>query len=138
MKTISDILQTSDSKLNFMRAIIRVAKCDKVITEEEKALVKESVDAIALPETYKNIIDETWDEDQISIHFETTKEKLYTLIQLVQLAWVDGNYALKEKEEIHLIAQEIGISLQSIDIIEQWVHEGIIWANKGEKLLDLE
>lgn len=138
MITLDDVLLTVDAKKNFMRAIIRIAKSDGKICEKEKEYVRGTVDSLGLPCSIKEELEKCWNDDNISVEFETLKEKIFTIMQIVQLAWIDGEYAIDEQAEVRRLATDLGISANTIDSVEAWVREGMQWVKRGEALLELE
>lgn len=136
---INSILLTKESKINFLKGIIRIAKCDGVKDENEFVFYQQAAISLGLDRDSVGLLDEAWEsENEIKIFFETTHEKMFFFIQGIQLCWIDGRYDLKEKQEIRNLAEELGISYNAIEKVEDWVKEGIEWNNKGEELLQLK
>lgn len=136
---INSILLTKESKINFLRGIIRIAKCDGVKDEKELIFYHQAAVALGLDEESIKVLDEDWDnENKAKIFFESTCEKMFFFIQGIQLCWIDGRYDSKERQEIRNLAEELDISCDAIEKVEDWVKEGIEWNNKGEKLLQLK
>lgn len=137
MITAKDVLVTEKSKMNFLKGLVRVAKCDNDISEAEKVYFDQEADMLELDSKVKKEINSLWNTSNIKVEFDSTKEKMYLITQLVQLCWVDGEYADSEKREITKLASEMGISKEAVVAVENWVSEGMAWSNKGEALLNL-
>lgn len=50
---------------------------------------------------------------------------------------MDGEYTREEQIEMKRLAKEIGVREEVLDVIEQWVLEGVRWTKKCEELLFL-
>ncbi len=135
---VEDVLITEKSKLNFLKGIIRLSKCDGIVDEEEKNYIDQVALGFDLSDSSKKELEQCWNmNNSIEIKFETSIEKNFFLIQCIQLSWIDGNYSEEEQREIRKIAVELGVLEDSIVKIEKWVEEGLEWNKRGEKLLEL-
>lgn len=74
---------------------------------------------------------------EITLAFGTDREKMFFLIQAVQLCWVDNNYSEAEQKELRNICQQIDISEEALREVEAWAQEGVEWNKRGEALLEL-
>lgn len=136
---LGKILVTKDSKINFLRGLIRLAKCDSILDDRELGFYYQAAYSMGLDENDTKEIN-LWIEtsDKLEVNFETIREKMFFFVQAVQLCWIDEEYKEIEKEEMRILANELGISIESLEKVEQWAYEGIIWNNKGNELLDLK
>lgn len=139
MMDVNAVLTTKGGRINFLKGLIRLAKCDGDLPEEELAFYQKAADAMGLGEEEQKLINEMKDSrEKINVHFETSREKMFFLIQAVQLCWIDNKYVDSEQKEMRTIANELGISLGALEKVEKWVSEGIEWNTKGNELLELE
>lgn len=130
------ILQTKDSKINFLKGLIRIAKCDGIVDESELEFYNQAACTMGLGQEDIQLLEECRStKDKISISFESSKEKMFFLVQVVQLCWVDGGYSDSEKTEVRCLAEEIGISQDALKAVEEWAYEGMVWNKKGNELL---
>lgn len=130
------ILHTKDSKINFLKGLIRIAKCDSVIDDNEQRFYNQAAYTMGLGQEDTQLLEECRNmEGKIDIFFESSKEKMFFLTQAVQLCWIDGGYTDSEKVEIHCLAEEMGISQSALEAVEDWAYEGIVWNKKGDELL---
>lgn len=135
---INEILTTTEAKHSFIAGLIRLAKVDGIIDEEEFTFFQQAAYGIGLDSNVVQELSALKDSDaKIEINFKTNKEKLFFLIQAVQLCLIDGNYSDIEKKELRNICTEVGISHGSLCEIENWAYEGIAWNKRGEELLNL-
>lgn len=136
---IEEILSSSETKINFLKGLIRIAKCDKNIDEKEMAYFLQASQSLGLDEVGQMEINDAWNSNiPIEISFETNEQKMFFFIEAIQLCWIDNMYQDIEKKEIRIISQELGISEEAIDKVEEWVREGIEWNNKSKDLLKLK
>lgn len=139
MFDVNRILVTRESKINFLKGLIRIAKSDGKNSVEEKNYFRQSAFAMELAKEDADYLEDFWDEkDKIEIDFANSEEKMFFLIQAIQLCWVDGGYLESEKQEMKFIASELNVSEEALEKVEEWAYEGICWDRKGEALLQLK
>lgn len=135
---IEEILITRESKMNFLKGLIRLAKCDDILDERELVFYQQAARGLGLDEKDIEELNSCWKEEKkINIIFETNKQKMFFFVQAVQLCWIDDKYKDIEKQEMRFIAKELNVSFSALEEIENWAYEGIVWNKKGEKLLEL-
>lgn len=135
---IMEILQTREARINFLKGLIRLAKADGVVDENEFAFYQQAAISLQLGEEEILTLDKIKSEEQkIALNFETDREKMFFLIQAVQLCWMDNNYSEAEQKELRTICQEIAISEEALRAVEAWAQEGVEWNKRGETLLAL-
>lgn len=136
MIELNSILASENDKINYLKAIIRVAKCDSVVTDEEKQYLVAAASLIGLSEEYYKDINSFWYSTDMKLHFSSPKAAAVTVLQLIQLCWIDGDYSKVEADEISVIAEELGVNRDRVDLMEAWVKEGIEWTNRGDSLIE--
>ena len=135
---IKEILQTKDGRISFLKGLIRLANADGIVDESEFAFYRQAAIALELGEEEILALEKVKSEGQeITLAFETDREKMFFLIQAVQLCWVDNNYSDAEQEELRNICREITITEKALKAVETWVQEGVEWNKRGEALLEL-
>lgn len=135
---IEKILIAKEAKVNFIKGLIRIAKCDGVQADEEVVFFQKAAQALGLEKEDMIELDQCWEKDEkIVVKFETNVEKMFFFIQAIQLCWVDNEYTNAEKQEIQSIANELGISAVALQTVENWAYEGIQWNRRGDDLLKL-
>ncbi|MDE6212410.1 MAG: hypothetical protein K2M70_02875 [Lachnospiraceae bacterium] len=135
---IKEVLQTREARVNFLRGLIRLAQTDGIVDENEFVFYRQVAVVLDLGESEVESLEKLKDEtNEITVNFETDREKMFFLIQAVQLCWVDNNYSDMEREELRDMCQEMSISVEALEKVEQWVSEGMEWNKRGEALLEL-
>lgn len=135
---IKMILQTKKSRISFLKGLIRLANADGVVDESEFVFYRQAAIALELDEEEILELEKVKGEGhEIMLDFGTDREKMFFLIQAIQLCWVDNNYSDAEQEELRNICREIAISEESLKVVEAWAQEGVEWNKRGEALLEL-
>lgn len=138
MMDVNAVLKTDSGKMNFLKGLIRLSKCDGVVDDNELLFFQQAALAFGLEEDAKEELSSYWEMNTpTSVEFENTQQRNFFFIQAIQLCWIDGSYTEREKEEIRRLAGELDTPIETIEDIEKWVYEGIVWNEKGNMLLDL-
>lgn len=91
---IKEILQTKEGRVSFLKGLIRLANADGIVDESEFAFYRQAAVALELGEEEILALEKVKSEGQeITLAFGTDREKMFFLIQAVQLCWVDNNYS---------------------------------------------
>lgn len=136
---IRDVVKTEESRINYLKGLIRIAESDNNKTAVEEGYINKIAEIFGA--TYSEIWKaETQNSDESSkeIYFETKQEKILFLMQALYLCWLDDEYSNLEKSEIITISDELGIEASELVEIESWIKQGIEWMEAGAKLLRLE
>lgn len=135
---VKEILQTKEGRVSFLKGLIRLANADGIVDESEFAFYRQAAVALELGEEEILALEKVKSEGQeITLAFGTDREKMFFLIQAVQLCWVDNNYSEAEQKELRNICQQIDISEEALREVEAWAQEGVEWNKRGEALLEL-
>lgn len=143
---IDAIYDCQADKVMFLKGLIRVSKVEGELSEEEILFLHNVAVGIGVSE--KNIkiletavgyeLDSEIGKKFFELSFDSKKKSIFFLEEAIQLCYIDDVYHEKEQNEIRVIANEVGISLDTVIAIEQWGLEGIKWKERGESLLSLE
>lgn len=135
---IKAILKTEKTRVAFLKGLMRLANADGIVDDSEIRFFKQAAVALDLDERYMEEIGSVrGNESKVHLEFDTNEEKMFFLIQAVQLCWVDNDYSDEEKVEIRKICQEINISNDALEAVEKWAEEGMEWNRRGDDLLKL-
>ncbi|MBW2186461.1 MAG: TerB family tellurite resistance protein [Deltaproteobacteria bacterium] len=136
MLELKNVFSSDEARYNFILACIRVAAADDEICEEESEYLTYVAQEIGLGlDRVSDAFIAAKDGAEV-VRFETRKESLTILKELISLCHIDGNYSASEKAEICKIASELNIEQASIDAIEDWVSEGTAWVENGKALVE--
>lgn len=135
---IKEILVTKEARVNFLRGLIRLANVDGHVDESEFIFYRQAASVLGLGEQEILELEKLGGgEDTITFNFETDKEKMFFLIQAVQLCWVNDDYSELERKDMRKICHELNISMETLEEVEKWALEGYEWNKRGETLLEL-
>lgn len=137
---INEILNTYDSRINFMKGIVSLAKVDGLIDADEhnffiNAMTTLNISSEDINELSKALTDKNIDKE---IKFDNKKQSLFFLKEAIQLCYCNNVYSVEEQELIKEFANKLNLSEETLKVIENWALEGFMWAKKGEELLELE
>jgi len=136
---INEILKTEAAKRSFLVGLVFLSKADGVVDESEKSFFLNAAASLELSEESVNEIDSCWAKDVMpKLVFNSKREKLFFLVQAVQLCNVDNVYCEEEKQLVNKLALDLGVTNDSVEKIEAWVKVGMEWQAEGDKLLELE
>lgn len=136
---IKAILKTEKTRAAFLKGLMRLANADGIVDDSEILFYRQAAVALELNQCYVEELENLrGNESKVRLEFDTSEEKMFFLIQAVQLCWVDNNYSDEEKAEIRKICQEINVSDNALEAVEKWAKEGMEWNRRGEELLKLE
>lgn len=126
-------------KIVFLRVLVHLAKTDGCFDENEKAFVKDIAFNFGLPE---NKVDEVFQDvsEQSLIEDASCIKNRKVALQLIKeaclLANSDGDLSEKEIVFIGKIGQTMGVELEKIEQISQWVVDRIIWLEEGKIIFE--
>ena len=143
---LTQMYATEEERVNFLKGMVRLARIDGVIEEEERVFFKNLLSALNISEEnsakLENVLNaDTVSEDVkdfLSVSFTNKKQAIFFLEEAIQLCYIDGVYHEKEQEEIRILAKEMNLLEDTVVEVEKWVQEGIAWQAKGKSLLSLE
>lgn len=83
---VKEILQTKEGRVSFLKGLIRLANADGIVDESEFAFYRQAAVALELGEEEILALEKVKSEGQeITLAFGTDREKMFFLIQAVQL-----------------------------------------------------
>lgn len=143
---VTDIYTNDMDRKIFLKGLIRTALVDKVVADEERIYLRSAAIGLGLkPDDVDELtaaleydLEKPAVQEYFKVDFDTKAKKIFLLEEIIQLANIDQDYSLAERHEVRKMAKEMGISDNTVEAIEEWVHDGIEWREKGETLLQLE
>lgn len=132
------IINSNESRINFIKGLIHLAKADGVILPEEQQYFIGAAYTLELSENdICELLKTIESNEPVIFNFESMQQKLLFIREAIQLCCIDNDYDENEQKEIYKIAKEFNIPQEHIKKIEQWVFDGIEWKNKGDEFLSL-
>lgn len=137
---INNVLETNESRVNFMKGLIALAKIDGVVDENEQGFFVGAMNSLSIGENdiiklSDQLVSSNIDKE---ILFNNKKQSLFFLKEAIQLCYCDSNYSEKERDLMKEFAEKLNVSEKTLKSIEEWALEGYMWSKKGEMLLEME
>ena len=128
-----------DERVAFLKVLVRLAKIDGNIDSEEKDFIKNLGMIFQVPsDRYDEIKNVGNDEDVIKAvkAIRSRKTALELIKEMCLLANSDSDLSDKETLLIGKVGQAMGVELEKIEQISQWVIDRIIWLEEGKIIFE--
>lgn len=130
-------IENETDKISYLRGLIRIAKADQNVTQEEKDYYEAIARGFGIEQNSIEILKKEWDGNiNDDVLFSDKSAALFFIQEAIQIAFIDGIYHESEKQEIRKIANSNAVNIAAVDEFEKWVAEGIAWQKKGEDILN--
>ena len=130
-------IEKETDKISYLRGLIRIAKADQNVTQEEKDYYEAIARGFGIEQNSIEILKKEWDGTiNDDVLFSDKSAALFFIQEAIQIAFIDGIYHESEKQEIRKIANNNAVNIAAVDEFEKWVAEGIAWQKKGEDILN--
>ena len=128
---------SEDEKVVFLRVLATLARIDGNFDEDEQAFVKDIAVIFGVPQSKFDVILASLSDDELVKEAAKIKNRQAAL-QLIKeaclLANSDGDLSEREVVLIGRIGQAMGIELEKIEQISQWVIDRIVWLEQGKMI----
>jgi uncharacterized tellurite resistance protein B-like protein len=135
---VSVISRIAESdRVPFIKVLAHLAAADDEVTLNEKQAVMDFAEAWDLNES---AIGEARDilrrgsaqslRDLVA-RFSEPNTPFLLLQELVRLSHADGEYGSAEREQVVAIAEQIGLSRETVEEVEEWIERGLAWDVSG-------
>ncbi len=128
-----------EEKVVFLKVLVALARSDGNFDDEEKAFIKDLAIIFGIrKESAANILVETSDEQLITdaSKIKNRAAALQLIKEACLLANSDGDLSEREVVLIGKIGQAMGVELEKIEQISQWVIDRIIWLEEGKIIFE--
>ena len=130
---------SEDEKVVFLRVLATLARIDGNFGEDEQAFVKDIAVIFGVPQSKFDVILASLSDDELVKEAAKIKNRQAAL-QLIKeaclLANSDGDLSEREVVLIGRIGQAMGIELEKIEQISQWVIDRIVWLEQGKMIFE--
>lgn len=134
------IAQMSENERKvFIKILAALARADGNFDDDEKSFIKDLAVAFNLSETTaENLLIETPKEQLINeaSQIKNRQAALQLIKEACLLANSDGDLSESEIVFIGKIGQAMGVELEKIEQISQWVIDHIIWLEEGKIIFE--
>ena len=130
---------SEDEKIIFLQALTALARSDDELEDEEKSFVKDLAIAFGITKDKAEIILQNLSDEELLQRASKIKNRQAAL-QLIKecclLANSDGDLSEREIVLIGKLGQAMGVELEKIEQISQWVIDRIIWLEQGKLIFE--
>ena len=130
---------SENEKIVFLRVLVHLAKADGCFDENEKAFVRDIAFNLGVSEDKIDEVFQSVSEQDLIEGVSCIKNRQVAL-QLIKeaclLANSDGDLSEEEVVFIGKIGQAMGVELEKIEQISQWVVDRIIWLEEGKIIFE--
>lgn len=130
---------TQEEKVVFLKILVALARSDGNFDDNEKALIKDIAVIFNIHKDQAETILEEISDDQLVNEASKIKNRAAAL-QLIKeaclLANSDGDLSEREVVLIGKIGQAMGVELDKIEQISQWVIDRIVWLEEGKLIFE--
>ncbi|MBS4772692.1 MAG: TerB family tellurite resistance protein [Proteobacteria bacterium] len=130
---------TEDERVVFLKTLARLAMSDGEFDDEEKLFIREMALALGVPENRYDEIRAKASDDEIvdAVKLIKDRKKAMMLIkEMCLLANSDGDLSDKEVLLIGRVGESMGLELEKIEQISQWVIDRIVWLEEGKIIFE--
>lgn len=130
---------SEDERLVFIKVLVALARADGNFDDNEKAFIQDIAVAFGINANHRSAIFEETSDEQLITDASKIKNRQAAL-QLVKeaclLANSDGDLSEHEIVLIGKIGQAMGVELEKIEQISQWVIDRIVWLEEGKIIFE--
>lgn len=130
---------SEEEKITFLKVLVHLAEADGCFDDNEKAFVKDIAFNFGISESKTDDVFQHVSEEQLVADAARIKNRSVAL-QLIKeaclLANSDGDLSEDEVVFIGKIGQAMGVELEKIEQISQWVVDRIIWLEEGKIIFE--
>lgn len=130
---------SEDEKIAFLRVLVHLAEADGNFDDNEKAFVKDIAFNFGISESKTEDVFQPVSEQQLISdvsHIKDRQAALQLIKEACLLANSDGDLSEKEVVFIGKVGQAMGVELEKIEQISQWVVDRIIWLEEGKIIFE--
>ena len=130
---------SEDDRVTFLKVLARLAKADGSVDEGEKAFIVELGKAFGIPQSRVEEIRLVASDDDIVEEAKKIKNRrvaMELVKEMCMLANSDGDLSDRETLLIGRVGKAMGLELEKIEQIGQWVIDRIVWLEEGKIIFE--
>ena len=128
-----------DQRIAFMKALARLANADGKLEDDEKEFIREAAKIYGVPEgRLEEILKQGTDDEVVEAVkiIDDRRAALELVKEMCILAHADDELSDSETLLIGRIGQAMGVELEKIEQISQWVIDRLIWVEEGKIIFE--
>lgn len=130
---------SDDEKIIFFKVLTRLARVDGKLDDNERDFIREIALVYSVPANrFEEIINVNSDDEIVAEVKKIKKRKLALELikEMCLLANTDSDLSDNETLLIGRVGQAMGVELEKIQQISQWVIDRIIWLEEGKIIFE--
>lgn len=130
---------SEDERVVFLKTLAKLAMSDGEFDDEERLFIREMALVLGVPENRHEEIRAKATDDEIveGVKIIRDRKKAMELVkEMCLLANSDGDLSDREVLLIGRVGQAMGLELEKIEQISQWVVDRIIWLEEGKIIFE--
>lgn len=130
---------SEEDRVTFIKVMLRLARADGTVDEGEKEFIIELAKAFGVPAERAAEIKLMKSDDEIVEESKKIKNRrvaMELIKEMCMLANSDGDLSDRETLLIGRVGQAMGLELEKIEQISQWVIDRIVWLEEGKVIFE--
>lgn len=130
---------SEDDRVIFLKVLMRLAKADGNVDEGEEAFIAELMKAFEIPQSRENEVRSNASDDDVvqeAKKIENRRTAMELVKEMCMLANSDGDLSDRETLLIGRVGKAMGLELEKIEQIGQWVIDRIVWLEEGKIIFE--
>ncbi len=130
---------SEDDRVTFLKVLARLAKTDGNVDEGERAFIIELGKAFGVPQSRAEEIRLAANDDTVVEEAKKIKSRrvaMELIKEMCMLANSDGDLSDRETLLIGRVGRAMGLELEKIEQIGQWVIDRIVWLEEGKIIFE--
>ena len=130
---------SDDEKIIFLKVLTRLARADGKLDDNERDFIRENAVVYNVPANRFEEIINVNSDDEIVAEVKKIKNRklaLELIKEMCLLANADSDLSDNETLLIGRVGQAMGVELEKIQQISQWVIDRIIWLEEGKIIFE--
>ncbi len=130
---------SEDDKITFIKVMVRLARADGNVDDGEKEFITELAKAFEISPEHAAEIKLMKSDDEIveeSKKIKSRRVAMELIKEMCMLANSDGDLSDRETLLIGRVGQAMGLELEKIEQISQWVIDRIVWLEEGKVIFE--
>lgn len=130
---------SEEDRVTFIKVMLRLARADGTVDEGEKEFIIELAKAFGVPAARAAEIKLMKSDDEIVEESKKIKNRrvaMELIKEMCMLANSDGDLSDRETLLIGRVGQAMGLELEKIEQISQWVIDRIVWLEEGKVIFE--
>ena len=126
-----DRLNANEQRV-LMELLIYMAKADGQVVDIEDEVLHQYAELVDVD---FGSLNGNLGPDELIPQLEDPESRVIVLQEMLRLAHIDGLFSDDEQDAILTMAQYMGIPIDLLQKVDEWVLEGLKWVWRGEELL---